>query len=81
MASRKTDPEPFPTRGTPTGYRDSWDSWEADDTALIQALNAERERQIVAVRESAGPRRGGRSRTSREPPPPAAPTDRIATDP
>ena len=39
MASRKTDPEPFPVRGTPTGYRNCW---EADDSALIQAQIAER---------------------------------------
>ena len=77
MASRKTDPQPFPTRGTPAGYRDIWN---ADDSALIQAQIAERERQIVAVRDGAGPRRGGRPRTSREPHPPAAPTDQIATE-
>jgi hypothetical protein len=52
MAARKTDPEPFPVRGTPSGYRDRW---EADDSAIIQAMNAERERLIIAVRESAGP--------------------------
>ncbi len=48
MAARKTEPEPFPVRGTPTGYRDRW---ETDDRALIQALNAERERLLVAVHE------------------------------
>jgi hypothetical protein len=78
MASRKTDPQPFPTRGTPTGYRDIWD---ADDSVLIQAQIAERERLLVAVRESAGPRRGGSGRASRKSCPPASPADRIATDP
>ena len=56
MASRKTEPEPFPIRGTPTGYRDRW---EADDAAIIEALTAERERLIVAARESAAPYRRG----------------------
>ena len=41
MASRKTEPEPFPVRGRPTGYRDRWDS---DDGAIIQAQTAEHER-------------------------------------
>jgi hypothetical protein len=78
MAVRKTDPEPFPVRGTPTGYRDRW---EADDSALIQAVRAEREQVIVAVQESTGPRRGGRTRASREPHQSASPAERIATDP
>jgi hypothetical protein len=78
MAVRKTDPEPFPVRGTPTGYRDTW---EADDRALIQAQIAEQERLLVAVRESAGPRRGGKARAPREPHEPTTPADRIATDP
>jgi hypothetical protein len=79
MATRKTDPEPFPVRGTPTGYRDRW---EADDSAVIQALHAERERLIVAARESAAPYR--RSGTGRDPgasDQPASPADRIVTDP
>ncbi len=50
MAARKTDPEPFPVRGTPTGYREIWDE---DDDVVIQAQIAERERQIVAGREAA----------------------------
>ena len=54
MAVRKTDPEPLPVRGTPSGYRDRW---EADDEAVIEALTAERERLIVAARESAAPYR------------------------
>ena len=78
MAVRKTDPEPFPVRGTPSGYRDTW---ESDDSAIIRALNAEREQLVVAVRESAGPRRGGKKRAPREPHQPASPADRIATDP
>ena len=78
MAVRKTDPEPFPVRGTPTGYRDRW---EADDNALIQAFQAEREQLIVAVQESAGRRRSGRTRASPEPDQSASPTERIATDP
>ena len=78
MAVRKTDPEPFPVRGTPSGYRDIW---ESDDSAIIQALDAEREQLIVAVRESARPRRGGRGRAPREPHQLASPADRIATDP
>jgi hypothetical protein len=78
MAPRKTDPEPFPVRGTPSGYRDRW---ETDDRALIEDLIAERERQLVAVRENAGPHRGGRSRGASAPALPAAPADRIAPDP
>jgi hypothetical protein len=78
MAVRKTDPEPFPVRGTPSGYRDRW---EADDSALIQALHAERERLIVAVRESAAPYRRGQGRVPGESGQPAAPTDRIETEP
>ena len=79
MATRKTDPEPFPVRGTPTGYRDRW---ETDDRALIQAQLAEQERLLAAVRECAGPRRHGKDRVPSEPrPQPISPADRIATDP
>ena len=78
MAVRKTDPEPFPVRGTPSGYRETW---ESDDSAIIRALNAEREELIVAVQESAGTRRGGKKRASRELHPPAPPADRSPDDP
>jgi hypothetical protein len=77
MARRKTDPQPFPMRGTPAGYRDIW---EADDSILIQALHAERERLIVAVRESAAPYRRGKGRSSREADKPSSPAERFATD-
>ena len=77
MASRKTDPEPFPVRGTPSGYRDRW---EADDEAIIEALAAERERLIVAARESAAPHRRGKRLAPSEPHQPASPDDRIASD-
>ena len=78
MASRVTEPEPFPIRGTPTGYRDRW---EAGDEAIIQALHAERERLLVAARESAAPHRRGKRRAPDTPRQPAAPTDRIASEP
>jgi len=78
MATRKTDPESFPVRGTPTGYRDRWDS---DDSAIIQALNAERERLIVAARESAATVRRGKGHVPGASGPPAAPADQIETDP
>ena len=52
MASRVTEPEPFPIRGTPTGYRDRW---EADDGAVIQAQLAEHER--CSPRPDGPPRR------------------------
>ena len=78
MAARKTDPEPFPVRGTPTGYRDRW---ESDDEAIVQAFTAERERLIVAARESAAPYRRGKGRVPREADPPASPAGRIETDP
>ncbi len=78
MAARKTDPEPFPVRGTPTGYRDRW---ESDDSAMIQALNAERERLIVAARDNAAPYRRGKGRVPGESCQPAAPADRIEADP
>ena len=78
MAARKTDPQPFPVRGTPAGYRDIW---EADDRVLIQAQIAERERLLAAARESAAPYRRGNGRAPSESGQPASPTDRIATDP
>jgi hypothetical protein len=78
MASRKTDPGPFPVRGTPTGYRDIWD---ADDSAIIHAQRAERERLIVAAREAAATVRRGKGLAPRELLPPAAPADRMVTDP
>jgi hypothetical protein len=78
MAVRKTDPEPFPVRGTPTGYRDCW---EADDRDLIQALNAERERLLAAVQESAAPYRRGKGRGPGASGQPASPADRIETRP
>jgi hypothetical protein len=78
MASRKTDPQPFPVRGTATGYRDIWD---ADDSAIIQAQFAERERLIVAAREAATTVRRGKGRTPREPFPPAPPAEQIVSDP
>ena len=77
MATRKTDPEPFPVRGTSTGYRDRWDS---DDRAIIQALNAERERLIMAARESAATVRRGKGHVPGASGPPAAPADQIETD-
>jgi hypothetical protein len=78
MASRKTEPEPFPVLGTPTGYRDSW---EADDSAVIQAQIAEYERLLVAAREAAAPHRRGKRVAPGEPRQPTSPDDRIATDP
>jgi hypothetical protein len=78
MAVRKTDPEPFPVRGTPTGYRDRW---EADDSAIIEALSAERERLLVAARESAAPYRRGKGRVPGEADQPASPADRIEPEP
>ena len=77
MATRKTEPVPFPVRGTPTGYRDRW---ESDDRTIIQALQAERERLIVAARESAAPYRQGKGRGTGASDQPAAPLDRIETD-
>jgi hypothetical protein len=77
MAARKTDSEPFPVRGTPTGYRDIWD---ADDSALIRAQLAEQERLLVAARESAVTVRRGQRRAPREPHQPASPAEWIATD-
>jgi hypothetical protein len=78
MAARKTDPEPFPVRGTPSGYRDRW---ETDDRALIQTLTAERERLMRAVRECAAPYRRGNGRGPAASCPPASPADRSETDP
>jgi len=78
MATRKTDPEPFPVRGTPTGYRDRWDS---DDGVVIQAQIAEHERLLVAAREAAAPHRRGKGRAPDTPRQSAAPTDGIAAEP
>jgi hypothetical protein len=78
MATRKADPEPFPVRGTPSGYRDRW---EADDGAVIQAQIAEHERLLVAAREAAAPHRRGKGRAPDPPCQPAAPTNRIVTEP
>jgi hypothetical protein len=78
MAVRKTDPEPFPIRGTPSGYRDRW---EVDDSAIIQAQSAERERLIVAVRESAAPHRRGKGRPPSESCQPGSPAGQIESDP
>ena len=78
MASRKTEPEPFPVRGMPSGYRDRW---EADDSAVIQAQVAEYERQLVAIREAAATRRHGKGRVPGTSGQPAPPADRIETDP
>ena len=78
MASRKTQPEPFPVRGTPSGYRDRW---EADDGAVIQAQIAEHERLLVAAREAAAAHRRGKGRAPDTPRQPAAPTDRIVSEP
>ena len=62
MPARKTDPQPFPTRGTPSGYREIWD---AEDSAVIEAQMAERERKMVA-REVAAPHRRGKGRDAGE---------------
>jgi hypothetical protein len=78
MATRKTDPEPFPVRGTPTGYRDRW---EADDDAVIQAQIAEHERLLIAARTAAAPYRRGKGRAPDTPRQPPASTDRIASEP
>jgi hypothetical protein len=78
MPARKTDPEPFPIRGTPTGYRDCW---EADDRDIIQTLNAERERLIVAAQECAATVRRGKGRGPGESCQPTPPADRIETGP
>ena len=78
MARRTPAPQPFPVRGTPTGYRDIW---EADDSAIIQAQFAERERLIVAAREAAATVRRGKGLTHSEPFPPILPAESIAGDP
>jgi hypothetical protein len=78
MASRKTEPEPFPVRGTTTGYRDRW---ETNDEAIIEAQIAERERLTVAAREAAAPHRRGKRVAPGEPRQPTSPDYRIATDP
>ena len=79
MTSRKTDPQPFPTRGTPSGYREIWDG---ADTTVIEAQIAERERQAVARDVVASHRRGKRDDTGEitlRPPSPSA--EENATDP
>ena len=77
MAARKTDPQAFPTRGTPSGYRDIWDG---EDSTVMEAQIAERERQIVA-REVASHRRGkGCDAGETAMRPPSSPTEDIATD-
>ena len=78
MTRRKADTESFPTRGTPTGYRDRWD---VDDRVVIQAQNAERERQIVAVREAGAARRRVKDLAPGEPAGAPSPADRIAPAP
>ena len=78
MAPRKTDPEPFPVRGTPTGYREIWD---ADDSALIQAQIAEREQLLIAARDAAARVRRGKGLTPREPSQLVSADDRGETDP
>jgi hypothetical protein len=79
MAARKTDPQPFPTRGTPSGYREIWDG---DDSTVIEAQIAERERLIVAREVAASHRRGkGRDAGETDMRPPISPTEDIATGP
>ena len=77
MAARKTDPQPFPTRGTPSGYREIWDG---DDSAVMEAQIAERERQTVA-REVAASHHRGKGRPPGASGQPASPAERIVTDP
>ena len=78
MAIHKTQPEPFPVRGTPTGYRDRW---EANDQAIIEAQIAEHERLLVAAREADSPHRRGKRVAPGEPRQPTSTDDQIATDP
>jgi hypothetical protein len=79
MATRKPDRQPFPTRGTPNGYREIWDG---EDSAVMEALIAERERQTVAREVAASHRRGkGRDAGETDMRPPSTPADDIATDP
>ena len=77
MTARKTDPQPFPTRGTPSGYREIWDG---ADTTVMEAQIAERERQIVA-REVVASHRRGKGRDSGETAmrPPSSPAEDITT--
>ena len=78
MAARKTDPQPFPTRGTPSSYREIWDG---DDSAVLEAQIAERERQTVAREVAASHRRGkGRDAGETVMQPPSSPAEDIATD-
>jgi hypothetical protein len=79
MTARTTGSQPFPERGTLADYRDIG---EANDTALIQSQRAERERLLVAVRESAAPRRrGGKGCAPCEPHQLTSPDDRPTTNP
>ena len=78
MTSRKTDPQPFPTRGTPTGYRDRWD---ADDDPLIERHLAEYARQLVAARAAATPHHRGPRLPSEAAGEPAVPGDQIVMEP
>ena len=79
MPARKTDPQPFPTRGTPSGYREIWDG---EDSTVMEAQIAERERQAVA-REVAAPHRRGKGRDAGESTMhrPTSPTEVSAIDP
>jgi hypothetical protein len=80
MAARKTEPQPFPTRGTPSGYREIWDG---DDSTVIEAQIAERERQSVAAYEAAATvkRRQGRDAGQAAMRRLSSPAEDIATDP
>jgi len=78
MAARKTDSQPFPTRGTPRGYRDIWDG---DDRTVMEAQIAERERLIIAREVAASHRRGkGHDAGETTMRPPSSPAEDIATD-
>ncbi len=79
MPARMTEPQPFPTRGTPSGYREIWDS---EDSAVMEAQIAERERQSVAAHEAAATvkRRQGRITGETGARPPSAPAEGHATD-
>ena len=77
MPARKTDPQPFPTRGTPSGYREIWD---VDDSTVMEAQIAERERQAVARDIAASHRRGkGRDAGETTMRLPRSPAEDIAT--
>ena len=79
MAARKTDPQPFPKRGTPSGYREVWDG---EDRTVMEAQMAERERQVVAREVAASHRRGkGRDAGESSMRPPSSQAEDIAIDP